>query len=898
MKQPLVLGAFVCVVAEMTFGIGFTAIDVTPSNVSCAVGWSNEELSTNATVDVFVAYPTLTNTWRWIDGLTIQGPQTNALFCIDGDSLGVSNLPSGMFVAVHDRSKFLTNMGDFDGDGMPNCYELYHGTNPYVPDSDAVPRITVGQDGDYSSIPAALAASTEYAVIEVRRPESSDDNIAMPPHPVMLIGPTNGYAFIRSRAQPYVFALNQGQDERTVFRNLYVELLPSSALQVGFWCGGSNPSGVGGGSPAASATFQSIYLKACEGCSYGFGWMMRDWKDSQITLDRCVINPGGARRFIGVSAIDTAELIITNCTFVNFPPLDSTHYGVGVQVERIATTNAMSVSIGSCVFDESFTNAYPLGRLGTGCAISSYNTIIPSTYRNGHSPDVEVGTVYASNVVISTGHPVENGLAAQMGTGALAALGAASSLDSDIDGLPDWQETFQYSTDPFRSDSDGDKILDGVEIAHATNPNDASEYCFAATFVISNRFASSPYTMASYADVLCRLTNVETVLSAHVMVTNATLPQLIVFNDFDGSGGYTEGEPHRVYGYVVNSHSFTNCFMAEDSLSDSDGDEIPDWWEIHHGLCATNAADALADIDGDGLLNIHEYWAGCDPHAYDGTNTALYAAVHGVDDRLPVGDVASTCVYYSDATAAYLMETNIGCASLTVNTNCWMKDVDISCLSICSSTHDPDHPWPLVATLISPWHVITASHVVQSNGAQYVFQSALGETFVRTLVRSTVLSGVAENDICVGILNSPLPDAIRPVRMLPSDYERWIGDGRGLPLVRIGRDKSCNIFDVEYLAPSAGHERMIKLKYSSDMRRSRFGRGPLALDSGNPIFLLFEEDVVFLCPTRGYYPDEGLATGYLCSSYLNLLQKAMNELSEGQDAPQCELLTFPMGAFP
>ena len=48
-------------------------------------------------------------------------------------------------------------------------------------------------------------------------------------------------------------------------------------------------------------------------------------------------------------------------------------------------------------------------------------------------------------------------------------------------------------------------------------------------------------------------------------------------------------------------------------LIDSDGDGIPDAWELAYGLNPTNAADALLDADGDGASNWQEYVAGTNP---------------------------------------------------------------------------------------------------------------------------------------------------------------------------------------------------------------------------------------------------------------------------------------------
>ena len=459
-------------------------------------------------------------------------------------------------------------------------------------------------------------------------------------------------------------------------------------------------------------------------------------------------------------------------------------------------------------------------------------------------------------------------------------------------------------------DVDGDGVPDYDEYLERTNPNSRMDYCFNLRATCNGIFSPSnglkavaylgAWTNVLYGPVVVSERNL-TMDLGHLVTTSGEKAGVLFWEDLDGDGVWSEGERRTVCTFNVDVHDMwmTNSVPLGDFDADSDG--MLDDWEVLYGLDPGNSADATQDKDSDGFINLYEFRAGtCPTNALEnGEGTLLRAISESVDNRIVGKDPESVKLYYLGygAEARNRFET-LSDVHFACNTNCWIHDVDLSFLSVWNDDVANGYDWTHPMTVISPRHVMTATHVVPTNGTRFVFQTPLGETVVRRLVSQCAIRGIASDDWLIGLLDEPLPESIHPVRFLPQNYADYIGNGRKLPILRIGRDKGCYIQDALYLAPNQMELRMSKVEYSTDSWRKKYSRGPVAYDSGNPIFLLQGNEVLYLCPTRGFYYDDYQASGYMCATRLRLIQDVMDSLCHEAGVELERLRTYDLSTFP
>lgn len=588
------------VASPVTNTLHISAISVpTSGTVRLTAAWPIDYLSADQTLDVLGKENLRDVQWTWITNGVVAVDATNISWVLEGQA------PSNYFYKVVLRNS-LTDMGDHDGDGIPNVYELHHGTNPWIADSTLVPKLTVGPSGSYATIADALASSAPYSVIEIVPGMYSGagwGGIKLPEHPVLVTG-LGRRPVIRSDSFA-TFLLPSNSTERTLVRNLSIDLGGRGGLRVGFWCGGNLPWN----GQSASATFENIYVRMPDSDAQYYGWIFYRASTNRAVLSRCAVNASGASDALGVFAIDPPPLSVESCTFANFPSNTQGGRGAALLLETSGqnfgcVSNDVDVTITRSVFDDSFTNALPLVRFeeGTNFIVRMEDCVMPRALESPHLPDFSSSLWITNGQTAWSGHALADSLVANLGLGALPSLVNDPSVDSDDNGICDYEEIYDHGTDPFLVDSDNDGVPDGVEIGDGTDPTNPHSFTQTLTVTVTNTASTAlaVYTAWGYS------------ASGWEANDQETFP-----NGF-GATNYINASSQGA------THVKAYCDLNENGEYDAASDIL-----LVRAIPQGSTAQinfTFGDVDGDGVSDTQERAEGTDP--YDGGNFRLIVTVN------------------------------------------------------------------------------------------------------------------------------------------------------------------------------------------------------------------------------------------------------------------------------
>ena len=131
---------------------------------------------------------------------------------------------------------------------------------------------------------------------------------------------------------------------------------------------------------------------------------------------------------------------------------------------------------------------------------------------------------------------------------------------------------------------------------------------------------------------------------------------------------------------------------------------------------------------------------------------------------------------------------------------------------------------------------------------------------------------VGKTDIMVASLNAELTPNIKPAKILPEDYEKYIGDGKGLPIVTFNQREQAFLSECRGITSNG-----VSNAAATNAQWKALGGKIVVGDSGNPAFLLVgNEPILLYCLHTG-----GVGHGPSVFRYRKEIQKAMDELCPG-----------------
>lgn len=199
------------------------------------------------------------------------------------------------------------------------------------------------------------------------------------------------------------------------------------------------------------------------------------------------------------------------------------------------------------------------------------------------------------------------------------------------------------------------------------------------------------------------------------------------------------------------------------------------------------------------------------------------------------------------------------------NEKFWLKDVDFSCASPWSDESGSVR----AGTLISKRHVIFAKHFPLWKGVRILFVGKDGEVCPCRIVATKALE---KCDIAIGLLDYEVTPNIHPAKVLPEDCAKWIGDGRGLPIVTFNQREQVFLSECRGITTNS-----ISNVASTHAEWNALGGKIVTGDSGNPAFLLIgNEPILLYCLQTG-----GVGHGPAIHRYRREIQKTMDELCPG-----------------
>jgi len=211
------------------------------------------------------------------------------------------------------------------------------------------------------------------------------------------------------------------------------------------------------------------------------------------------------------------------------------------------------------------------------------------------------------------------------------------------------------------------------------------------------------------------------------------------------------------------------------------------------------------------------------------------------------------------------------------------------------SPWNSDSVFQKAGILVSPRHVLFATHYRPADGSTIRFVQADNTVVTRTLsgVIELPTTGAYYPDITIAKLDSDVPAGISFAKVLPSGFQTKLPASlqpERIPCAATDQEEKLLVVDVAYIP----HENVITeycaMQFPTSAIRQGFNEGLVGGDSGNPAFWFIGSDLVLLTMWTG---AQNGGYGTSVAAFRSAINDAMATLGGGYQLTTIDLSTFP-----
>lgn len=209
----------------------------------------------------------------------------------------------------------------------------------------------------------------------------------------------------------------------------------------------------------------------------------------------------------------------------------------------------------------------------------------------------------------------------------------------------------------------------------------------------------------------------------------------------------------------------------------------------------------------------------------------------------------------------------------------------------CISPWNSDGSFTKAGTLISPRHVVFATHYTPTVASTIRFIAADNTVITRTISAVVVIpvTGSLYPDITIGVLDSDVPGTISFAKVMPNGWEAKLPNIVTSRPPAIGTDQEEKMlvraaYEIDHAQPGA----LATFVSPSEHVYLHFYENLVGGDSGNPCFFLINGELVLLTVwSRG-----GGGQGTSVSAFKTEINAAMTTLGGGYQLTEVDLSAF------